>query len=301
MRRLTILLVFATGSSIFGARAVPLSDDAVEVPFRFEHNEILIQVAIGRHEPVTMMLDTDTDPSSINLSFAQSSGFKLREIHGQVTGGGAERPQVYLTKLEGVQLGSLPARDLQAVAIDLTKIQDRLGIQVQGVLGNNFLAGRVLQIDYPAKLLRFYRSSSGLPNAKPGQAVFAFQLGQDGDILMAGVGINGKSVKATLDTGSDGTFSLTPSAVEALGLTEAASHGQPETSQGYKGTVQNTRGKVDRIAVGPIDIASPEVVFWGKGAGRDRRPWDVDIGNGFLRDYVVTIDYSKKRIALQKP
>src|SRR5204862_673472 len=114
--------------------------------------------------------DTDTDPSSINLSFAQSSGLKLRELHGQVTGGGSERPRVYLTRLEGVELGSLPARDLQAAAIDLSKIQNRLGIQVQGVLGNNFLAGHVLQIDYPAKVLRFYRSSSALPIAKNGQA-----------------------------------------------------------------------------------------------------------------------------------
>jgi len=301
MRRMTTLLVIATGLDIWSGPAAPRSDDAVEVPFSFEHNEILVQVRIGRHEPVTMMLDTDTDPSSINLPFARSSDFKLREIHGQVTGGGSERPRVYLTRLEGVELGSLPARDLQAVAIDLSKIQKRLGIQVQGVLGNNFLAGRILQIDYPAKVVRFYRSSSVLPIAKHGQAVFPFRLGQDGDIVMEGFVINGQNVKATLDTGSDGTFALTPSAVEALGLTEEASHGQPETSDGYKGTVQNTLGKVDLIAVGPIEVASPEVVFWGKGAGRDRRPWELDIGNGFLKDYILTLDYPRKRIALQKP
>ncbi len=260
----TNLLVIALGLDIWTSPAAPRSDDLVEVPFSFNHNEILIQVRIGRHEPVTMMLDTDTDPSSINLAFAQSSGFKLREIHGQATGGGSERRKVYLTKLEGVEIGSLPTRDLQAVAIDLSKIQQRLGMQVEGVLGNNLLTGRVLQIDYPARVLRFYRSSSVLPIAKHEQAVFPFRLGEDGDIVMEGAVINPQTVKATLDTGSDGTFALTRSAVEALGLTEAASHGQPETSDGYKGTIRNTRGKVDRIAVGTIEVASPEVVFWGR-------------------------------------
>jgi hypothetical protein len=300
MRRMITLLAIVAGLNICsGLAAAPGGD--VDVPFVFEHNEILVRVRIGGHEPVTMMLDTDSDPSSINLSFAQSNDFKLREIHGQVTGGGSERPKVYLTRLEGVELGSLQARDLQAVAIDLSKIQNRLGLQVQGVLGHDFLAGRVLQIDYPAKVLRFYRSSSALPSAKNVQAAFPFRVGEDGDILFDGVMINGKKAKATLDTGSDGMFALTPAAVETLGLTDAARQGQPDTSDGYKGTVQSTRGKIDRIGMGSMEVPSPEVVFWAKGAGRDQRPWDLDIGNAFLKDYIVTLDYQRKRITLQKP
>ncbi len=292
--------VIAVAFGLWGALDAQTGEEAVEVPFRFDHNEILVQVRIGRHEPVLMMLDTNTDPSTVHLSFAQSREFKLREVHGEITGGGSDRPKFYLTRLERVELGSLPARDLQAVAIDLSQIQSRLGIQVQGVLGNNFLAGRVVQIDYPAKVLRFYRSSSALPIAKTGQSVFPFRYGSDGNLVIDGVAINGRKVRATLDTGSDGTFALTPTAVEALGLTEAASHGRAETSVGYKGAAQHTRGNVDRIALGPIEVASPEVVFWGKGGGRDQRPWELSIGNAFLKDYVVTLDYTKKRIVLQK-
>jgi hypothetical protein len=118
---------------------------------------------------------------------------------------------------------------------------------------------------------------------------------------MEGVTINGKNTRATIDTGSDGTFALTPAAVQVLGLTDAVRDGHPDTSEGYKGTAQNTRGRVDRIGLGPIDVASPEVVFWGKGTGRDRRPWELDNGNAFLKDYIVTLDYSKRRITLQKP
>jgi hypothetical protein len=57
----------------------------------------------------------------MNLSFAQANDFKLREIHGRVTGGGSERPKVYLTRFERVEVGSLAGRDLEAVAMDLSK------------------------------------------------------------------------------------------------------------------------------------------------------------------------------------
>jgi len=43
-----------------------------------------------------------------------------------------------------------------------------------------------------------------------------------------------------------------------------------------------------------------DVIFFGKETGRDRKPWGVNIGNGFLRDYIVTVDYSRKLITLQQ-
>jgi len=45
-----------------------------------------------------------------------------------------------------------------------------------------------------------------------------------------------------------------------------------------------------------MELASLEVVFWAKGAGRDQRPWDLNIGNAFLKDYILTLDYPRKRI-----
>jgi hypothetical protein len=296
---ITAIFVTALGLSAVNTFSASYSqkDEVVEVPFVLEHNEILVQIKIGGHGPFTMMLDTDTDPSSIDLSFAKSSDFKLQPVRGEISGGGTEHPEVYLTKLQAVELDRLPARNIEAVAIDLSKIQNRLGKEIRGVLGNNFLAGRVLQIDYPQRVLRFYRSSPSSPRNI--QAVFPFRF--EDSIVMEGVMINGKKTKATIDTGSDGMFALTPAAIQYLGLTEIALHGESETSVGYKGTAESTKGKVDLIVIGPIEIASPEVVFWGKGTGRDSRRWELNIGNAFLKDYVVTVDYLKHHITLEKP
>jgi len=40
------------------------------------------------------------------------------------------------------------------------------------------------------------------------------------------------------------------------------------------------------------------VLFFGAGTGRDNVPWSINIGNGFLKDYIVTVDYVAKTVTL---
>jgi hypothetical protein len=47
-------------------------------------------------------------------------------------------------------------------------------------------------------------------------------------------------------------------------------------------------------------VDNPPVIFFGKGSGRDKKVWGINIGNEFLKDYVVTIDYRKKLITMEK-
>jgi hypothetical protein len=53
--------------------------------------------------------------------------------------------------------------------------------------------------------------------------------------------------------------------------------------------------------VGGRSVEAPEVVFLGKGTGRDKKPWGINIGNVFLKDFVVTIDYRHKLVTLERP
>ena len=274
----------------------------LEVPFRFEQNEILVRAKIGTRTPFTALLDTDTNPSVIDVTWARSVGLTLRKIAGEVTGGGSGRPEIYITKIPGLIVGALPAKDLQAAALDLGPMRERLGADIKAVLGGDFLARRIVQIDYPRKVVRFYPSSflSAADAQSIDRVILPFDI-EDDDVVLKGVSVNGRNIKAALDTGSDGSFKLTPAAVDDLGLTAIASKGEVDVSVGYKGEAQNTQGTVDRITVGSIELKSPAVVFFGRGTGRDKRPWGLNIGNEFLRDYVVTLDYQKKLVALERP
>jgi hypothetical protein len=61
------------------------------------------------------------------------------------------------------------------------------------------------------------------------------------------------------------------------------------------------KGKLKNVTIGGISVDAPMVLFFGKDAGRDKEPWGINIGNAFLKDFVVTVDYRSKTITLEKP
>jgi hypothetical protein len=48
-------------------------------------------------------------------------------------------------------------------------------------------------------------------------------------------------------------------------------------------------------------VDGPEVVFFNKGAGYDDAAWGLRIGNAFLKEFVMTVDYQRKIITLKRP
>jgi hypothetical protein len=120
------------------------------------------------------------------------------------------------------------------------------------------------------------------------------------NVLLDDVFVNGKKVVANLDTGSNGSFNLTPAAVSYLGLEDDVSQARVSSDVGYNGVSENREGKVSNVTVGGISIDAPAVIFFGKGSGRDKKPWGINIGNVFLKDFVVTIDYRSKLVAFER-
>jgi len=184
----------------------------------------------------------------------------------------------------------------------LAKVSERLGKPLHGVLGHSLLNDRVVQIDYPNRVLRIYSQS---PFSKAHQTntskrtVLSFRY--DDNVLIDDVFVNGKKVVANFDTGSDGSFKLTPAAVSYLGLQEEFEQARTSTSVGFNGRSENREGRISNIRVGGISVDGPAVVFFGKGTGRDKEQWGLNIGNVFLQDFVVTIDYRSKLITLERP
>lgn len=287
MKTLTSCLIV-----IVGCFVQVRSQQPVAVPFEFIRNEIVVQVKVNGKGPFNMMLDTGTDPSAIDLVTAKELGLKLSSTGGPVSGGGTDKNVAYATSLPLLELGGLTAKKVAALAIDLTKISAGLGKPLQGVLGHSLLNGRIVQIDYPNRVVRFYSQS---PFSKPRGLSFRY----NDNVLIDDVYVNGKKLIGNLDTGSSGSFSLTPAAVTYLGLEDEFNRASVSTSVGFNNVSENREGKVSNVTIGGISVDTPSVVFFGKGTGRDKKPWGVNIGNAFLKDFVVTIDYPRKLVTLE--
>lgn len=298
----TLKLFLLTIVCCLSSFAQTKENQAVEVPFDFYRNEIVVQVKINGKGSLNMMLDTGTDPSAIDLNAAKEIGLKLNSIGRQGAGGGKSVNLTYATELPLVEIGSFKTKNVEALAIDLSKLSERLAKPIHGILGHSLLSGRIVQIDYPKRVVRFYQKSpfSKTTNQSNNSKFTTLSFRYDDNILIDGVFVNGKKMTANFDTGSDETFKLTPDAVSVLGLSDEVGKAEVSESVGYNGTVENRKGKLKNITVGGISVDAPTVLFFGKGVGRDNEPWAINIGNAFLKDFVVTIDYRSKTITLER-
>ena len=277
-------------------------EQVIAVPFDYYRNEIILQVKVNGKGSFNMMLDTGTDPSAIDLATAKELGLKLDSTGQQGMGGGTSMNLTYETRVPLLEVGNLTAKNIEALAIDLSKISQRLGKPIHGILGHSLLNNRIVQIDYPQRVVRFYSKSplaqaSNQPNTSK-YTMLPFRYADN--VLIDGVSVNGKKMVANLDTGSDGTFKLTPAAVSYLGLEREVAKAQISGSVGYNDVSENREGKIGNVTIGGISVDAPIVIFFGKGTGRDKKVWGINIGNAFLKDFIVTIDYRSKLVTLER-
>ena len=274
----------------------------VDVPFEFVRNQIVVQVKIAGKGPFNMLFDTDTDPSAINLATARELGLKLGSKGYQGTGGGTETNLVYPTNMPGVELGGVTAKEVFAAAIDLTKLSGKLGKPIHGVLGYSFLKNRIFQIDYPSSKIRFYAASPypGIQNSPntASRTMLAFRY--DNNVIVDSVFVNGQKMRATLDTGGSNTFALTSEAITMLGLAEDARNAKAEVSAGYNGEFESKTGTLKSVRIGSLSVDSSPVSFWSAGTGHDKKKYQLSIGNGFFKNYLVTFDFRSKIVVFEK-
>jgi predicted aspartyl protease len=276
----------------------------VEVPFTFEHGSVIVQVKVNGRGPYNMLLDTGAEQSAIDLKTARELELKLSPLNaGKVVATGNKENTVFLTNLPQIEMGGLTARNLLAAATDFSKISQRIGISIQGIVGHNFLQSRIVQFDYPNRIARFYSVSpfagSGQTNPVLMSLPFRFYAGDKFPII-DNVYVNGKRIKAELDTGHSGVLALTAAAIKRLGLESAAEGCEPETSEGALGTSVNRKCKLKTLTVGSVTIDSPIVSFRAPNSGLDQAPFEGLLGNDFFKDFVVTFDYRGMIVTFQK-
>lgn len=273
-----------------------------EIPFELVHDEIVVEARIAGKGPFNVLLDTNTDPSAIDLATAKELGLSLGAGY-PAAGGGTASMTTYLTKLPLVELGGVVAKDVSAGAIDLTRLANRLGKPVHGVLGYSFLKDRIVQIDYLNSKLRFYAESpypfiEFSPNTVNRIAV---PFRYDSGVLIDSVFVNGKKLRAALDTGSSDTFSLTPEATAFLNLDEELRDAPTKESVGYNGEHGSKIGILKSVRIGRLSIEGAPASFWLPATGHDKEKYDINIGNGFFKDYVVTFDFHSKLVVFDQP
>ena len=303
--RFAVAALFALAFPATGASATRAQQQKppVEVPFEFVHNQIVVQVKIAGKGPFNMLVDTNTDPSAIDEKTARELGLSIGSSGAPASGSGTEVNPTYPTMFPTVELGSITAKQIPAATIDMSKISARIERPIAGVLGFSFLKDRIIQIDYGNLKLRFFAESPYPRIQLAPNTVNTIAMNfrrEEGDVIVDSVFVNNEKMRATLDTGSSGSFSLTPEAVALLGLEDDAAEGKTESSVGYNGQYERKNGVLKSVRIGRYSAEGVQASFFPPKTGHDNRPWQLNIGNTFFQDFVMTFDFKNKVVVFER-
>lgn len=280
MRRLlsSLLLLagLATGACGQMAPALPLS-----IPFNFENNQVYLQAGIDGHEPGWFVLDSGASGCVIDAAVAKRLGLAT---HGEKRGTGAGKGTVDVTFTDNVtyDLAGLHVTIPQSYVIDLSGQPAIVGREIVGILGYDFFARYVVDVDYDAAMLTLSEPSQ-FSYTGTGTAIPFTLVKKTPHITVHATVTDGPGVdrEVLVDSGSEDAFdddalADAPKRLEAVG------------GVGLGQEFRITLGRARQLKIGPFTLEQP---FGGTGGV-------PLIGTEILRRFRVTFDYSRMRLIL---
>jgi len=153
--------LFALCTLVCSAAAGGKPQIEAEFPFEFREGFIWVKVVSPESSaPLNFIFDSGAAVSTINAGAAQRLGLNSGErvaVKGVGSTTSGRWPQPFTASVNGIRL---PRRYL---VVDLCNLQASCQCPVDGLIGADFIGGKVVQIDFEAKKIRLLRSSEQIP------------------------------------------------------------------------------------------------------------------------------------------
>lgn len=272
------------------------SKPLAEVPFTLHQNGVILSALVNGRDTVRLLLDTGWGPLALVAASAKRLGLVVDAPGADGLG------RAHVTSLaigEAIQWHPL-------IEVFPTEALTPLIGPHDGVLSTAFFRDLVLQIDYPGRVVRFFRtapipattSTSGYTSVP-----MVFSPGTGALPFTDSVLVDGRPVRGLFDTGGAGAFVAMRRLVERAGLSPIPDSGHVGIAMLSGDTVVQQRvhfARVGRVSVGAFVVDSPRVMLAPPQLGGDDWGHDLIIGYGFMRHYVVTFDYPGRRVSFAK-
>ena len=304
---LTSLSVFSVARG-YGLQFVA-GQSALQIPFELEGNVILLRVSVNGSSALTFILDTGAY-SIINTRHARELGLSLQTV-GKTDSIGAEPQDVHVvTSAVSIGLPGVSLSGKRLLAISLDKVQEcidlgssesNLGgpamkrIVLDGILGKEFFASFVVEIDYAARRLDVF-DPGGYKYGGKGTS-FPIEVAPQHIFVKAQVQPEGRlpiTAKLLVDTGASTALRLTKQFTETHKLLPPAETltATPECGLGGIAKEKAWEGRLEALHLGDFIVSRPVTVF-----SRLSTPENHDgfLGGLALRNFKVIFDYSRSR------
>jgi len=255
------------------------------VPFRFDGRVILVEGILNSTNRVKLIVDTGASETVITPRMAQAARIKPDRTVAGCMGG----------LLRRITVGDATVTTLPVCLIDpvqaLPLRLDR-GIDYHGILGRTFLSNFVVRIDYVRREISFATATEPAgtrADLKKKETGVPMVIRPDG-LLQVPVKVNSKGpYEFLLDTGAAETIVI-PRRLRGVKLSGTPLAGYDGVRMVVAKTVtvgKTTASDVNMLAFYPAQIRGRKNLF------------DGILGSTFLSNFIVTVDYPRRRLKLE--
>jgi len=274
-------------------------------PFEFSGGKVFVDVMVNGKGPYPFALDTGSPPTCIDIKLAKDLGLAVTEI-GRVGGAGEGTAAYGSAQDVALTFGgvSLPPRTMMAA--DLNERLAPFGARpVMGLIGNDFVSSRIVELDYPNERITIYPkdweytgAGTILPSRTRGYTFVNGRITLGQDSPGAGQTLD---TRFLVDTGASLAASLTTPFVNKEHLLQRAGpRFKASVGWGLGGEVRHDVCRLDAIELGDLRIDRPVCTLSQDGGGAlAARAFDGLVGGDLLGRYKVILDGPHRRMILE--
>lgn len=282
----------------------PEGSKKIEIPIDIVNNLIIVPVTVNRFLPLHFVLDTGVETAILtepDYSPLISPDF-VRKI--TIVGAGVQDSiTAYVGQKMTYELpGGIIGRNMNILVLDddYLNLDERLGREVQGIIGYDIFKRFVVEIDYDNKVLKLFNP----PDYRPSrwQTMIPIEVKNGRSFIKTKLSNNQTTDTVTfmIDSGASHAILLdaSQSKIESIEKTIETNLGT-----GLGGEIPGKIGRLDHVEIGKYSFRSvlaslPEENAYGKSIKRGSR--QGTLGGEILSRFNPVFDYSKEKLYLTK-
>lgn len=258
---------------------------------------ILLPATVNGTGPYNFILDSGASHCLISDTLAARLGISGETTEEAFGAGGAT--QLLRATVDSVAVGS--ARQEKApflITPDLASISTALKTTVDGAIGCSLLKDFLVTLDYQRNIARFDSPADGKQRTEDGVFFVPFTTGPAEPLTLVHATVNGTGPFFFVVDTAAGRSVISPAVASRANVEIGAA----AAGKGVGGQIQMGRAKLNSIRVGDVTVRDHLVVvgdFLGAISKAVGAELDGIIGNNFLSEFRVTLDFVGQRLGLE--
>jgi hypothetical protein len=275
----------------------------ITIPFDLATRHVIVKVRVNDSRPLSFVLDTGANAAIIRMATAQELNLSL---YGNVNSGGAgagtqvgRRVKDATWSLVGLEGFSQPV----TLALPLPEVPSRLGRDIDGVIGGEFIKEFVVELDYQARTITLHDRRTFRYSGSGETLPLEFTANTHPVVQAAVTPLGGRPIEQRflLDIGSGLALVLHSPFVLEHNL--SGSRSGTIRAIGLAGTGGRSVGRIGRVAalrIGSFTIRDIITLFSEDTAGAfANRSLAGNIGAQIASRFRTTLDYGGRRVILE--